>query len=220
MQAPVSIPSNQPFLQHVARQILQAFSSQLPDLSDCHIFLPNAQAAFQLRQALGREAGMTLVGPYIGSMRQWVNENTPLVNNDRQQINQPTRQLLLLEALKKHSHLFNQLNIWLLCDSLLVLFDELTSHKLAIDKPDLDDWTRLLQQAYGNEDISLTQLSEEACLVHTLWHAWQKQMLEMNICDSNTAYHQRLQQLQTYIPVNTCFYIICAEQLNSAETEW
>ena len=163
---------------------------------------------------------MTLVGPYIGSMRQWVNENTPLVNNDRQQINQPTRQLLLLEALKKHSHLFNQLNIWLLCDSLLVLFDELTSHKLAIDKPDLDDWTRLLQQAYGNEDISLTQLSEEACLVHTLWHAWQKQMLEMNICDSNTAYHQRLQQLQTYIPVNTCFYIICAEQLNSAETEW
>jgi len=216
----ITIPANKSFLQSLAKQILQISENSLPDLSRTHVFIPNSQAATQLKQQLAQQATTALLSPYIGSISQWVNENIPLKNLKTNQINQQARILLLLDALKQHPDLFKEENTWQICDSLLTLFDELTDNNCNFLNASEENWLKQLKQAYGSTDNNIKYLNHEAKIIYQLWQAWLQQMQALDICDSATAYNLRLKDQHFVAPTKACFYIIGSEQLTITEFAW
>ena len=216
----IAIPANEIFLQSLARRILQDSSNTLPNLNPIHIFIPNAQAATQLKQQFAQQSTSALLGPYIGSMPQWINENIPLKDPQTKQINQQARILLLLDALKQHPKLFKEENTWQICDSLLTLFDELTENNCNFLNASEESWLEQLKQAYGSTDNNIKYLNHEAKIVYQLWQAWLQQTQALDICDSATAYNLRLTDHHYVMPTNASFYIIGPEQLTITELMW
>jgi len=225
----ISIASDQPYSEALAQLILaqqatdDGANTAPLDLSHSHIILPNAQAVSQLRQSLSRHAGRAMISGFSGSLSQWFAQHIPLPQQIQQIINHPTRQLLLLEALKQHPDLFAAENHWQLCDSLLELFDELSLSPQQWLEQSLPDWLARLQQAYQLEQQS-QPLTQEARIIHTLWQAWQLQLGEMQLADEKTAY-----KAQLLIPLcdelgdefrNHTFYISGLEQLSPLEQAW
>ncbi|MCW8935935.1 MAG: PD-(D/E)XK nuclease family protein [Gammaproteobacteria bacterium] len=214
-----NISANLHFTDALAKLILLAHKQSLPDLSNICIFLPNAQAVLQMRHSLIKTAQQTLLGGYIGSHTQWLDENITPANISKKHINQPARQLLLLEALKQHSSLFKSDNHWQICDSLLELFDELSLSQHQWLDESTPIWINKLQQAYKTE-TNLEHLNQEARIIHTLWHAWQEQLNDMNLQDDTCSIKNRL---LTDIPEDLkgkCFYIIGYERFTALEQSW
>ena len=208
------------FQQQFASHILAQCETLLPDLTRVYIFIPNALAAHQLRLQLSRQAGRALIGPYIGSMQQWVTQHIDLGNTSSQIINQQARQLLLLEALHQHPDLFREENAWQVCDSLLSLFDELgQGENIQIDGSE-QAWRKRLQQAYGDSKLELPQLNYEARIVHSLWQAWQQQIEALDILDDSSAYLLRLSQGMESLESDAQFFVLGPEQLTPAESQW
>jgi ATP-dependent helicase/nuclease subunit B len=223
MNSHINIPAHLPFASSLARLILRDATDQLPDLQNIHIFLPNALSARQLRRALVEQSQKGILGPNISSMSQWINNHVPLPDYKLTQINQSGRQLILFEALKQHRNLFNENNLWQICNSLLEFFDELSQNSFDLEKYSADKWQAQLQNAYGiqpdnNRDIN--HLFYEARIVHTLWQAWQQQTSAMNLHDASTIYHLRLQQDTTDLMQQTKLYVVGFEQLMKAEQQW
>ena len=216
----IAIPANEVFLQSLASKILQNSSSSLPNLSQIHIFIPNALAATQLKQQFAQQSTSALLGPFIGNMPQWINENIPLKDPQTKQISQQARILLLLDALKQHPNLFKEENSWQICDSLLTLFDELTENNCDFLNDSEESWLEQLKQAYDSSDNNIKYLNHEAKIVYQLWQAWLQQSRALDICDSATAYNLRLNNNDYVIPENACFYIIGPEQLTITELAW
>ena len=220
----ISIPSDQLYSDALADLILaqhadDAANTPLLDLSQSHIILPNAQAVAQLRQSLGRRAGRAMISGFSGSLNQWFAQHIPLPEHIQQIINHPTRQLLLLEALKQHPDLFAAENHWQLCDSLLELFDELSLSPQQWLEQSLPEWLEQLQQAYQLEQQSLP-LTQEARIIHTLWQAWQLQLNQMQLADEKTAYKAQLLSPLSDEFCDHTFYINGMEQLSPLEQAW
>ncbi|HEX5635899.1 MAG TPA: hypothetical protein VFY78_02335, partial [Gammaproteobacteria bacterium] len=197
MNPAIHIAACQPFITSLARRLLQDNQGHTPDLQHLQILLPNALAARQLRRALIAQSNGALIGPHISSMSQWINNHIPLPDLRLTQINQSARQLVLFEALKQHRQLFNENNLWQICNSLLQFFDELSQNNFDLDTFSEAQWQAQLQAAYGikaDNSRDINHLFYEARLVHTLWQAWQQQTLAMNLLDSHSAYQLRLQQ--------------------------
>ncbi len=211
---------HQHFLTLLAQRIIEDNRDNLPDLSHLYIFIPNALAAHQLRRHLTRQAQTAMIGPYIGSLQQWVNENIALEPATTTVINQQAQRLLMLEALGQHTDLFNPENTWQVCDSLLTLFNELTQNSCTALAKTEQLWLSQLQAAYGSGDTTLTHLNYEANIVHTLWQAWHEQNQARNILDEASAYHKRLLGQAKNIHDKQLFYIIGPEQLTPAELSW
>ncbi|RDH84411.1 MAG: hypothetical protein DIZ80_02740 [endosymbiont of Galathealinum brachiosum] len=215
----ISIPSNDHFTRTLAEIILLEYKDELPDLNQICIFLPNAQAVQQMRISLTNVAQQTLLGGFIGSHAQWLNENINPTDFSRKHLNESARQLLLIEALKQHSDLFSIENHWQICDSLLELFDELnlSQHQWLSDSTPV--WIENLQKAYQTEQ-NLIHLNQEAKIIQTLWQAWQQQLKALNLQDDTGALKQ---QLLFAIPDhmhNKHFYIIGMEQFTALELAW
>lgn len=189
------------------------------DLSHSHIILPNAQAVAQLRQSLSKRAGRAMISGFSGSLSQWFTQHIPLPEQIQQIINHPTRQLLLLEALKQHPDLFAAENHWQLCDSLLELFDELSLSPQQWLEQSLPEWLAQLQRAYQLEQQS-QPLTQEARIIHTLWQAWQLQLGEMQLADEKTAYKAQLLMPLGDEFCDHTFYISGMEQLSPLEQAW
>lgn len=207
------------FTDELANLILLDQKKALPDLSNTCIFLPNAQAVLQMRHSLIKSARHTLLGGYIGSHTQWLNENITPSDISKKRINQSARQLLLIDALKQHSSLFSSDNHWQICDSLLELFDELSlSQHQWLNEP-TSVWINKLQQAYKSEH-NLQHLNQEAIIIHTLWQAWQEQLTDMNLQDDTSSLKQRLLEEIPDNVKNKCFYIIGYEQFTALEQHW
>jgi len=207
------------FTDELANLILLDQKQSLPDLSNACIFLPNAQAILQMRHSLIKKAQHTLLGGFIGSHTQWLNENIIPSDISKKHISQSARQLLLIDALKQHSSLFATENHWQICDSLLELFDELSLSQHQWLNESTPVWINKLQQAYKTEH-SLQHLNQEATIIHTLWQAWQEQLTSMNLQDDTSSLKQRLLE---EIPDNIkdkCFYIIGYEQFTALEQAW
>ncbi|MFW2374177.1 MAG: PD-(D/E)XK nuclease family protein [Gammaproteobacteria bacterium] len=213
-------PDTSSFQQQLADYILSQCTALLPDLSRVHIFIPNTLAAHQLRLQLSRQAGCALIGPYIGSMQQWLTQHIALPSASSQIINQPARQLLLLDALNQHPDLFREENAWQVCDSLLSLFDELNQANSSQIDDSEQAWRQRLQQAYGHSSQELQQLNHEARMVHTLWQAWQQQTLAMDLLDESQAYLLRLARGVASIHPEAHFFVLGPEQLSAAESQW
>jgi len=214
-----SISADLHFTDALAKLILLDQKKSLPDLSNTCIFLPNAQAVLQMRHSMINTAQQTLLGGYIGSHTQWLNEHITPVDISKKHIDQSARQLLLLEALKQHSSLFASENHWQICDSLLELFDELSLSQHQWLDESTPVWINKLQQAYKTEH-NLQHLNQEARIIHTLWQAWQEQISDMNLQDDTSSLKQRLLTETPEDYNDKHFYIIGYEQFTALEQSW
>jgi len=214
-----SIPISHHFTDALAKQILLKEKKYLPDLNNICIFLPNALAAQQMRHSLVNISQQTLLGGFIGSLEQWLNENINPADLSKKHISQSTRQLLLLEALNQHSELFSTQNHWQVCDSLLELFDELSLSQHQWLNEATPVWIEKLKSAYQAEQ-NIAQLNQEAKIIQTLWQAWQQQLDAMHLEDDTGTLKQRL---LSDIPEkfnNKHFYIVGLEQFTPLEQAW
>ncbi len=89
----IFIPAYAHFPSALADRILADCTENLPDLSRTCIFIPNALAAHQLRKSLVKQTP-ALIGPYIGPMRDWINDHIALVDSQYSLVNQQARQLI------------------------------------------------------------------------------------------------------------------------------
>ena len=215
----ISIPSNKHFSRTLAEQILLEQKDELPDLNHICIFLPNAQAVQQMRYSLTSVAQQTLLGGFIGSHAQWLNENINPLDFTKKHLNESARQLLLIEALKQHSELFSMENHWQICDSLLELFDELnlSQHQWLSEATPV--WIKNLQKAYQTEQ-NLNHLNQEAEIIQTLWQAWQQQLEALNLQDDTGTLKQRLLSDIPESMHHKHFYIVGMEQFTALELAW
>ena len=203
-------------------QLLKQFSHTLPRLNHVVIFLPSNSAAQDLRtrllkksQALGHSA---LLPPWIGTLKDWVNGHITLPNPECTIISEQTRRLLFIEALEQHPDLFNEENKWQVSLALLKFFDELNVHHTQISQSP-DEWLNTVQQAYSI-DHHHTQLQQEAKLIHTLWHAWYKQLQTDNLLDESSAYVLRLHEAQNQLTDEFFCYCMSSEQLPPCEKQF
>lgn len=214
------VPYQQKPLHVLAESILQQEKASLPNLSSVTVLLGEAKSAVLLRQQLLRAAKRlgydALLGPVITTQHEWLMQYCP----DHIKICDPQRQrLILVEALKEHPNLIKSANIWALTDDLLNLFGDLTLNLSHL--PDsLDDFTTLLQQAYGLQSLSLNALGQEARLVFTLWHAWHTQLKADGLTDRHTAYLLALSNSIEQIQPQQKIYIAGIQKLYTAELEW
>ncbi|NOX42750.1 MAG: DNA helicase [Gammaproteobacteria bacterium] len=153
------------------------------------IILPDTCAASRIRQVLVTEANKlnipALLGPHITTLKKWVtNQNSRF---DAQTISHYCRELILYDALSQHPQLYGKGNPWTLTNELLQLFDELTLGNARLPA-DINEFVHRLSQAYGIKNDGIHALGREAKLVHTLWHAWHKQLESKNFIDETTDY--------------------------------
>lgn len=201
-----------------AAQILREQADRLPFLDDLTLLLPTAQAAPRLRRLLldgaaarGHEA---LLGARILSLQQWLAE-IPLAHAV---ISPPARELLLVEALRAHRHLFGHANLWSLAESLLGLFDELTLNRVGLPAT-LDEFEAQLARAYGLGERTFSALGLEARVVFTLWRAWQEQLTARALIDAPTAILLRLTAGLERLRQGRC-YLLDFIPAHRAEADW
>jgi len=215
----IIIPSDKPFTDTLAKHILAEQKQNLPDLSNVHIFIPNAQAAQQMRFSLCQQANGAIIGLYIDSLEQWLSEQIPPDSQTHEHINQSTRQLLMLEALKMHPELFSVDNHWQVCDSLLELFDELSLSQHQWLNEATPIWIKNLQKAYQTEK-EISHLNQEARIVQTLWHAWQQQLKAMQIDDNSSVMKHRLLSPIPERFTGDSFYIVGMDKFPPLQRAW
>lgn len=205
-------------LEALAETLLQQQLASLPRLEHVSVLLPETGGAPRLRQILLDKAAAlghpALLGPQILDWRSWLNRfghDLPATASDYR------RELILLEALRRHAHLFGAGNLWALADSLLQLFDELTLNQVGLPD-DLKEFNRRLAAGYGLPQPS-EALEREAQLVHTLWHAWHQELHDRKLIDRNT---RHLLQLATSSEQSAAspLYLLAPAGLCRAERQW
>ena len=186
------MPYHQDPLAILAKLIVERYRNRLPDLSHCVVLLPQALDAPRLRRILLNEASdlghQALLGPSIVSLRQWLNEVAPL---PAPPLSPQAQELILVETLNRHRGLFRDSDPWLLAANLLELFEQLTLNRVTFPA-ELDTFIKRLSKAYQLGSRSPAALSMEANLVHTLWHAWHRQLHEEGRRDPQAAYIAQL----------------------------
>jgi ATP-dependent helicase/nuclease subunit B len=212
------VPRRADILEVAAARIIDQ-ATDLPDLGDCTILLPDLQFAPRLRrQLLGaaqRRGHTALLGPVISTPQQWLHEHIPL---DRTVPGRARRELLLVEVLKQHSSVFPGSDPWQLAASLVSLFEELSLHRVHIPE-DLAEFTSRLQSAYGLDTHLPEPLGMEAGIVHRLWHAWHVQLDADNLLDPGMACLQRLARHHAAVS-EAPLYLAGIDDVSAAEREW
>jgi len=210
---------NDPLLQ-LSQDLIARNREALPDLSHVTVLVSEPQVAAPLRQrlldAVAEQGKAGLVGLEIVSLRDWVRQFLP----DSIRICPPiSAELILVEALLPHQHLFNQANPWLLAGEMLELFEALTLSEIGLPQ-DLDTFITQLQSAYGLRQNIRQALSREATVIHSLWHAWHQQIQAHGLTDSHSAYllalHNSLQQTDAAQQIWLAGY----QQFYPAEQQW
>jgi ATP-dependent helicase/nuclease subunit B len=154
----------------------------------------------------------------VGTLNEWINEFIQLPDRSLTVISEQTRRLMLIEALQQYPSLFKQENKWQVTLALLKLFDELNLHNATVSES-ADEWLDVVQRAYGI-DHKHEHLQQEASLVHTLWHAWHKQLHDDHLLDSSSAYIAKLRAANTQLADNFYCYATTIEQLAPCEKDF
>lgn len=126
---------------------------------------------------------------------------------------------MLADTLSQHKTLLRSATPWALADNLLELFDELTLNKIGLPQ-DLDAFKQQLANAYGLAEVQLEALSQEATLVHTLWHAWHTQFDANKLVDSQAAYVLALANSLEQLSTEERIYLAGIYTFNAAELAW
>src|SRR5512137_408659 len=176
--------SSDAFFDRIAKRILTAHATTLPDLRGITVLLPNYHAAQPLAQALMRVAQRpALLLPQMVTLNEWA-QSVPL---DAPVITDSQRSALLYQHLRKQQW-FGNADLWSMTQELLKLFDELT-YSLRELPGDAESFALAVQQAYQARQNATLQL--EARLVFELWHAMQSG----DELDKARAYQQHLAKL-------------------------
>ena len=219
MSSPIHfIPYSMNPLAELAERVLSDHADALPRLETARILLPESQAASRLRQQLLAQAATrghsALLGPQILGWRQWLqgfNQGLPALASDQR------RELILVEALRQYPNLYGEGNLWALADSLLSLFDELGCEQIQLpEAPQV--FLQRLEKGYGLGKRH-PALEREAELVHTLWHAWHRELHERGLVDRHNRHLLQLSaSLQQPLQVNC--YLLAPLKLSIAEHQW
>ncbi len=204
----------------LAEHILAAYRNNLPDLTRCVVLLPHLLDAPRLRRRLLDEAinlgHRALLGPAILTLRQWLNDKAPLSASP---LSPQAQELILVETLNRHRGLFRESDPWLLAGNLLDLFQELTLHRVTLPA-DLDIFIKRLGDAYQLGTRAPAALSMEASLVHTLWHAWHRQLGDEKRLDPQIAYISQLDDSLTTLDPQLHICLAGYVALTPPEKRW
>lgn len=205
--------------------LLETFGSSLPDLQAIAVFLPENSLGIDFRQQLlGKlpRNKKAVLPPWTGTLRDWVHQCTLADDTRYTTISNHTRQIMLIDALEQYPALFKKENKWQVALALLKLFDEINLTQTSIlESP--EDWLRCVQQAYKINSPH-AQLQQEATIIHTLWHAWNTQLLENNMLDASSAYVNQLSKLASqpdkFIPDNFYCYALATDYMYPCEIDF
>ena len=207
-------------LETAAGLVFEHYSATLPDLSRLVILLEEPSVSTRLRQLLVTKAKQhrlpALLGPVISTIHDWVRHQyaeAPVASIET------ARQLVLLDAVKQHPNLFGNFDLWRLCLQLLDLFNELTLQKASIDT-EVSAYLQQVRQAYQLDESSISHYSQEARLVHTLWHAWRQQLEAMHASDDALDYVRALQHSLERRLDGRQLLLVGATDISRAETDW
>ena len=166
-----------------------------------------------LRQAAQR-GYPALLGPSIEPLDRWLSRQGPL---SATVLNQPARELVLADALRKAASLYTATDPWQLAGQLLTLFDELTRH--AVDIPeDFEPFHTCLKNSYAAPAPS-PSLQQEASMLHTLWHAWRQQLAAEELLDPAMARRRHLAHHLQH-PGKQQLWLIGYTDFTPAERHW
>ncbi|HEX9802127.1 MAG TPA: PD-(D/E)XK nuclease family protein [Gammaproteobacteria bacterium] len=203
----------------IAERLLQDHAAALPRLEQAVVLLPDIEAAPRLRRLLLQQAAkrghQALLGPQITTWPAWLNAQAVACN---EVAGNHHRELILVEALRKHATLFGQGNLWALADSLITLFDELTLNRVGLPR-DLAEFIQRVGEGYGMAGTTLQGLEQEARMVHTLWHAWHQELHQRELIDRNTRYLLQLAETVKSPPAEQ-LYLAAPAAMSEAEREW
>jgi len=212
------IPFSQDPLAVVAEQILDHYQDTLPDLSRCRVLVADTQCAPQLRAELLRQAGLrghaALLGPVVERLDSWLQQ---IPCTTARVLDRPAQELVLAEALRHAQPVYADTDPWLLADQLLTLFDELTHHLVPVPEH-LEKFQAAVQKGYGIQTPS-PALQQEAWVLHTLWHAWHRQLVEDNCIDSAAAHLARL-KASLEQPPEQDLWLLGFDRFTPAEASW
>jgi len=203
----IVVPIQQNLIDVTCEQVLERNTPQLPDLSNVTILLNDSNAVNYAKTSLLTKAAIrghsALLGPQLMSLKDWLNEH---VDIELGVVNNHARELLLVEALQKHTHIYGQGNPWVLAESLMELFDELTQWHVELPNS-AQDFIKKVEDAYGSTSEVNKALSREALLVHTLWYALHQQLAELKLIDQHGGRLLKLgQSVNTLAPEQLLIY--------------
>ncbi|MFL6649221.1 MAG: hypothetical protein ACJ8KO_14775, partial [Sulfurifustaceae bacterium] len=198
--------------------MLERHQRELPDLSRHVVLFPHPGAIPGFRRRLlaaARNRGYDgVLAPWCGTLDAWLR---PQDDDGATLIDEPERDLLLLEALEQFASLRNRYGTWTLIDSLVTLFDDLNSHHASLPS-DTDSLAARLTAGYGSA-APPEPLHGEARLVHSLWQAWNSHLHDHRLKD-------RALQRRTALGRRTAshrlhhIYMVGAVELTDAEAAW
>jgi len=216
----ILVPYHQDPLLVLAKLLLNRYGDRLPDLSRCVVLLPHLLDAPRLRRILLKEAAalghQALLGPGVLSLRHFLNEVAPL---SAPPLSPQARELILVETLNRHRTLYRNSDPWLLAANLMELFEQLTLNRVTLPA-ELDDFIKRLDRAYQLGGRSPAALSMEANLVHTLWHAWHRQLNEEGRLDPQAAYITQLDDSLTRLDRDSYMFLVGHVAPLPAEQRW
>ena len=193
---------------------------QPPDLNNQFILTPDPASTSGIQHrflALADKAGYSsLLGPRILPLAQWLNDLVMLTD----EILHPSRlELLVVEALQQHPSWCSHSESWQLAQSLIPLFDEIARERITLPEQ-LARFKSTLQQGYQLSDEAPTGFSQEAKIVHMLWHAWRQQQDACGYIDAATAYTRQLAMSTDRIPDAHHLYLLGFRHFSAAELAW
>lgn len=219
LSADILLAEYEDIVERTVQHLLETHQEKLPDLSSVCIFTPTRNLSSPFRKCILHrlpQPWTAVIPPYVGTLRQWIDDNILLPDADVNLLSGQARQLLFVEALAQHPALFKEENKWQVSTAMLGLFDELALNEISVLELTTDDWMKTLEQAYGCANPN-THLQQEARLIYTLWHAWQQQLLDDKLLDATGAYIARLKQAEKPCITARPLYLIDPDQLTVCE---
>lgn len=214
------IPYGEDLATAAASVIIERCVSDLPHLDHVAVLVPELTQSARLRSRLVAAAAArghpALLGPRVQSLSLFLADlplgTAPTLASD-------ARELLLLEALRRHTTLFGDADLWRLARDLLALFDELNLQRTPLPE-ELAPFRALLQRAYAIPGQAPAHLSREAQIVHTLWRAWHEQLDADATLDHPAWLLQALSQSLQHIDARTRLFAVGFSALRPAERDW
>lgn len=216
------VPFGEDPLHALAAHLLERHTPELPDLSRHTVLFPHWGAVPRFRRLLlehaQRRGHSALLPPAAGTLATWPRR---YADASAAALSDAAREALLWEALAEFPDLRDRFGSWALVENLLALFEELDlNHVRLPDDP--DDFLRRLAAGYGiaTDALSLSPFTDEARLVHTLWHAWHRHLNDHNLQDRPLMIVAGLARSLVLLPARSRIYLAGFTGFARAELEW
>ncbi|WP_455374624.1 PD-(D/E)XK nuclease family protein, partial [Kaarinaea lacus] len=219
-KAPTTLSIDTNLVEYACEAILKQLNDQLPDLSKVHILLSSSAAVAAFRSEILNKASQlgytALLGPNIISMENWAKQQSTISLSI---LSEHARELLLVGALQEFPEIYKHSNPWVLAESLMELFDELTLAHIELPK-DIEDFKQKITQAYGATEKVKATLEKEALLVHTLWYAMHEQLSALGCIDRTGAKILNLSNSIEHLPKEHKLFYCGIDNPTPSEKQW